>query len=321
MKTEALKEKIREYPLVVVSLVVMAAAAGVLYVNDGNGDALQDEKTAKEAELAAIKSNELYSKALPAHVERAKAVYQKIKDRAVDLDSMIDSQAFFADLIQKSGYVKIEGLPTQQALPSVNQEIKPFATCGYLLHATGDYSSLARLVRDVGENPKHSMSVTRVQLVAPDATKQKGDSVEADIVFQLWGKKGDFAPIAAGKEKKVPATVARAKTLDAAEKLLGESNTQWSGVPSLFGQGSSVAVAPGGDGTLDAALAKLNFSIIEFAGKPAVKIDGIGIKRVNTDFDVKAEGRAQRVRIVRIDEGSFTVVTPFGKKVTLVQKK
>lgn len=320
MKTEDLKVKIREYPVAFFSAVILLGAAALLYFNWDNEQILTDERTSVEARLDEIKNNERNAKNLGDHVTRAKAVYEKVKADAVDFESMIEGQSFFADLVQKSNYVKIEALPTQQALPALSSEAKPFGSCSYLLKASGSYAGVVRLIGDFSSNPIHPMTVNRVQLMSPsDTNKPASGVIEADISFQLWGKKGEFSAVTPTPDKKVSSPGDRTKRLELAEKLLMYIKSDTAGMVSPFGftvGGTSSPSAP-----LDAALGQLKFSIMTFGGRPAVKIEGVGIKREKTDFEIKAENKSFKVLIIHIDDNSFTVITPSGKKVTLSSKK
>lgn len=322
MKTEELKAKIREYPVVFFSGLIFLGAAGLLYFNWDNEATLMEERTGLDARLEEMKTNERNSKNLAEHVVRAKKVYEKVKSDAVDFESMIEGQSFFSDLIQKSNYVKIEALPSQQALPALVAEVKPFGACNYLLKASGSYAGLMRLIGDISSNPIHSMTINRVQLMAPsDSVKPSSDVIEADILFQIWGKKGEFSSVAMSPDKKVLSPGDRSRRLELAEKLLMHIKSDTAGFKNPFKSSVSTGAASNSSTPIDVALSQLKFSIMTFGGKPAVKIDGIGIKREKTDFNLKAEGKVFKLVISHIDEDSFTVITPAGKKVSLTYKK
>ena len=322
MKTEELKAKIREYPVVFFSGLVFFGAAALLYLNWDNEVILTEERNVLEAKLDEMKINERNAKNLAEHVARAKSVYEKVKSDAVDFESMIEGQSFFSDLIQKSNYVKIEALPSQQALPALSADAKPFGACSYLLKASGSYAGLMRLISEVSSNPIHSMTINRVQLMSPsDLGKPSAGVTEADISFQIWGKKGDFSGVSSNSDKKVSPPGDRSRRLELAEKLLMHIKIDTTGFRSPFNPTASTAIGANSSAPIEVALSQLKFSIITFNQKFAVKIDGIGIKREKTDFDLKADGKIYKLVISHIDENTFTVITPAGKKVSLTYKK
>ena len=133
------------------------------YWNWDTEASLTAEREAKDAELAAIQDNDRNARGLSRDLEQVRSLYDRIKTKALDFDSTIVTQAFFAELVQMPG-VKTGGLsPVPQSAP-VFTETKPFAVTDYAVRATAGFHPLAAFVSSIDTNPTRSMVLSRVQI-------------------------------------------------------------------------------------------------------------------------------------------------------------
>jgi hypothetical protein len=317
------KLKIGEYPIAAGAVLVAIVSAAVAYFHWDAEDELLAARELKSGVLQEITLNENNSRNLLRDIDRAKILHDKVLNKALDFESTISAQAFFADFVQRAP-VKSEGLPVQDSLPFLMQDALPLASCSYKVHVTADFSSLLKFLHSFGNHPERSMLVNRIQVSDADLDKKSGGNLSADVAFRLWGRKGELIPIKFVSDKKVLPAASRSVRLASIDKLMGSSPMDLTVAINPFGVTPS-PIANTGDTSvnlgLEAALNRLKFTIGPFLGVDAVKISGTSPKRVNNELEVSVDGRIERVKIIAISKDSFTVQTTSGGKIKISLKQ
>lgn len=323
MNFDVIKAKSREYPLATASILVALVASAVAYFNWDTEDELLAIREQKSAALHEIEFNENNSKNLQGDIDRAKLIYEKVLAKALDFESTISAQAFFADFIQRAP-VKSEGLPVQDSMPTLMQDAIPLASCSYKAHVTTDFPSLLKFLHSFGNHPERAMLVNRIQVSDPDSAKVPGANLSADVSFRLWGRKGELLPLKFAADKKVTPSALRVTKLKALNKLLEPSSAELPSAINPFGVTRASDTKPGETGItpgLEAALNRLKFTIGPFLGVDSVKISGSLPKRLHNDLEVNVDGHVERVKIIDIAKDSFTVQTTSGGKIKISLKQ
>ncbi len=330
MDAETLKAKVAEYPIATGALVVAIAAGALLYARSDVESQLIADREEKSKTLQAMRLNEANSKSLAEDLRRAERLHGKVTAMAINFGSSIDVQTFLADFVQ-SASVKIPDLPIQQTKPVVIPAAKPISTCFYRAETEAGYRDLLRFASALQADSKRAMVVSRVNVGAEKTAdiaeaKTATGGLPCEVSFRLWGRTEEIPAPGRTPDKQVVPSAERLRRLDAAEAALSAKPKDFSQIGDPFGlpaaapvSGGTRPVAVGTDH--EAALSALEFSVITFLGEPAVKIKGIGTKRVNNEFELKSGTQLLKFKIASIEADSFYVATPAGVRIKVSQKK
>lgn len=324
MNSDAIRSKIREYPVASGAILVAVVSSLIAYLHWDAEDALMADRDLRNNVLQEITLNENNSRNLQRDIDRAKVLHEKILNKALDFESTISAQAFFADFVQRAP-VKTEGLPMQDSLPSLMKDAPPMAFCSYKVHATADFNSLLKFMHSFGGHPERAMLINRVQISDADLSKTAvGGNLSADIAFRLWGRKGEPTSLQSVSDKKVPSSASRNSRLVAIDKLMAPVSINLTPAINPFGTNQTSVPKPGDpnlNSGLESALNRLKFTIEPFLGVDAVKISGTTPKRINNELEVKVDGQVERVKIIAITKDSFTIQTSSGGKIKISLKQ
>ncbi len=327
---ETLKQKASEYPIAFASLAAACVSVAVLYVRSDVEAELLSRRDAAVNALNAMRENDRNSARLADDVRQSEELRTKVEALALDFTSTVAVQAFLADFTQAST-IKLAGAPRQQAqhldLPS-----KPLAVGSYSVDGEVGFLDALRYVSLIEANANRSITVTRVQIGSSDrmVDASPADASPASqtfsIAFRLWGRKGEYVRGAVVPDKAVSAIASRKARLAAGVAAMTPSPLDYSTVFDLFSAASpqGAASAAGRDGSVetdDVLLKNLAFSITPFRGELIVKIDGIGARRVNSEFEISTRGRIAKFRIASIEGDAFFVVTSTGNRIKVSKKK
>jgi hypothetical protein len=318
-----IKLKFGEYPVATGAALVALVSASVAYFHWDAEDALLAVREERSGVLREITLNENNSRNLLRDIDRAKALHNKVFSKALDFESTISAQAFFADFVQRAP-VKSEGLPVQDSLPTLMPDALPLAACSYKVHVTADFASLLKFLHSFGNHPERAMLVNRIQVSDADLDKKSGGNLSADVAFRLWGRKGELIPIKFDSDKKVLPAASRSARLASIDKLTGSAPIDLTLAINPFGITTSPTTNPGESSVnlgLESALNRLKFTIGPFLGVDAVKVSGSSPKRINNELEVNVDGRIERVKIIAINKDSFTVMTASGGKIKISLKQ
>ena len=324
MKPADLRDKVIGYPVPVASAIVAIIAGFILWYDGDDGAVLAAQRDSMKESASIVDRNKRNARNIQVDISRAKSLHEKIVEKALDFDSSIDSTAFVSHMAENRT-VRISGLPVPRGVPT-EFVTKPYARNEYSLSAEGDFGSMLGFLGEISGDDMRSMVVIRAQLMATDTTPKTG-IVKADIGFRVWGiVKTHPAKIAsAPADKSVLPAEERKLRLQTVEALLNPGRSDMSGAINPFGDSlgfQSAGEAPG-TAELETIVRNFRFSIGTIDGNPVVKIEGQNSlpKRINSEIEVMAGGKLNRVRITAIDDDSFTVVTTTGKKIQVSPHK
>lgn len=327
MTVAAIKSKIAEYPVGFGSLLVVLLAGGFLYARSDVETALAQEREAKLKERDEMVANEREAKRLPEDLKRARELYSKVTSIALDLNSPIAVQSFLAEFLQKEG-TKVS-LPRQQAKPAPCPGAKAMATCSYVMEFKSGYSDLLRYIDKLQTNPKRAMVVSRVDVGTPSlggevpSDSHEPGALSSTLAFRLWGRSEELPKLVSTPDKKVGFASDRVNRLKAAEACLSPSARKFDSICLLFGESAGSKEAPDKPESAgyEELLATMDVSIVTFMGAPALRIKGLGTKRVNNEFELLSGNQPVKFKIASIEADAFTVVTNTGKRIKVSSKK
>src|SRR6476620_11200509 len=102
MNNDAIKSRMREYPVASGAILVAVVSALIAYFHWDAEDGLLADRDLKSNVLQEITLNENNSRNLQRDIDRAKILHGKILNKALDFESTISAQAFFADFVQRA---------------------------------------------------------------------------------------------------------------------------------------------------------------------------------------------------------------------------
>lgn len=328
MNIEEIKAKVAAYPVGFGALVVAISALALLYFRSDVEASLRAERDLKLKERDAMKMNELNSRRMVDDLQHAKRLYENVTGMALDLNSSIAVQAFLAEFAQNTS-IKV-GLPRQQAKPMPILSAKAIATCLYSVECEAGYGDLIKYLAGLQANLKRAMVVTRVDIGGErsfdgDSQKSKKSTMPSVVSFRLWGRNEPLSKLASTPDKSVVSISERKRRLAAADSCFSPSTSRMEAVCDPFGLSVPAAESSSGlnppVGEFDAILGALDFSIITFRGEPAVKIKGIGTKRVNNEFELTSGARSVKFKVASIEADAFYVLTTSGNRIKVTTKK
>lgn len=326
MTNEQLFAKIREYPVSTVFTILGLLALGVCYWRWDIEAELSASRETLDRELGAIRQRETASRNLDKDVQRIVTLRERLSGLAMNFDDPIETQSFFANFVRRAP-VEAEGLPMQDALPVFFKSAEPFAAGPYKTQISADFNSSMAYLRSINAQSVHPMVVRRIQIVATPGQSKPDSFLTTDVLFSVWGRRGDFGKISAPADKTVTPPLLRSAKINAVEELLEAPKTSFAASTNPFasvGSSPSVQKTHAGhevDPELSAALNKLAYTIEPFLGARSVKVAGSMPKRVGNDLEVHVGTRVVKVRIHSIEAEGFTVLTVNGAKITISPKK
>lgn len=196
---EKILEKIKQFPLVLISLILCMLFIGLTLYSMARMDNLEAERKSLNEERVVIEYNLLNGKSLNKDIERLKALNEIINGKLLDPKKRADDYQYFFSLEDKVG-VKISN-PTQiavdpimptganggstDALKTMKQAVATHAIITYRVEATGYYVNILNLIY----NLQQSQYISRIKKVTISRAQQSLEhgALSANIEISYFG--------------------------------------------------------------------------------------------------------------------------------------
>lgn len=169
MNAQQLLDKLKQYPLAVVCVVVIFVALAVGFLRGDKLPVAQAEYDTVLQESEVMNSNRENAVDLEENLEQLTEMVAKIEDRLIDPDARTDNYRYFLGMAERA-QVSLDDPSSGNMVNSAEAGLKEFAVLDFSLSATGSYDKVLRFLYEL----RTGHHVTRINSVSLSPARNAG---------------------------------------------------------------------------------------------------------------------------------------------------